>query len=281
VQTIRQLQRLRSAVAGLRKGGGRVALVPTMGALHAGHKALVEQAKALAAHVIVSIFVNPRQFGASEDLSRYPRQEAADSALLEAADASILWLPPVEEMYPPGYATNMSVAGLGDGLCGAARPGHFDGVATVVAKLFVQVQPDLAIFGEKDWQQLAIIRRMAIDLNFPLEVVGAPIVRDADGLALSSRNAYLSEDERRAALVLPHALADAARSIENGGNIGQALEIVRAKIGPAFNQIDYITLVDAATLAPLEALDCEARLLAAARIGTTRLIDNFSVRQKK
>ena len=282
MQTIRHLDRLKKIVNASRSEDKRIALVPTMGALHAGHMALVTQAQAIADDVIVSIFVNPIQFGPNEDLSCYPRQEAQDAALLAEAGVAGLWLPGVEVMYPQGFATSVSVARLGDGLCGAARPGHFDGVATVVAKLLTQVQPDIAVFGEKDWQQLAVIRRMALDLNLGVEIVGAPIVRDGDGLALSSRNAYLSTDERRAALALPRALQAAGAQIEAGARIDLALDHAKNMLLQAgFGSVDYVTLVDSASLEPLETLDREARMLAAARIGTTRLIDNFPVRSKK
>jgi pantoate--beta-alanine ligase len=281
VQTIRHLDPLKKMVNASRSAGKRIALVPTMGALHAGHMALVTKAKALADDVIVSIFVNPIQFGPNEDLSRYPRREAEDAALLADAGVTGLWLPDVEVMYPQGFATTISVAKLGDGLCGAARPGHFNGVATVVAKLLTQVQPDIAAFGEKDWQQLAVIRRMALDLNLGVEIVGAPIVRDGDGLALSSRNAYLSADERRAALALPRALQEAGAQIVAGARIGPVLEQAKAMLLQAgFASVDYVALVDAATLEPLQVLDKEGRMLAAARMGTTRLIDNFPVRSK-
>lgn len=276
MQIIRQLSALRERTKLIRAAGESIALVPTMGALHEGHMALVELAKLQADQVIVSIFVNPKQFGPNEDLARYPRPEGADAKLLAEAGVTVLWMPPVEEVYPEGFATNVSVARLGDGLCGAARPGHFDGVATVVAKLFNQVKPDVAIFGEKDWQQLAIIRRMARDLDIEVEIVGMPTRREADGLALSSRNVYLSAEERQAALALPDALRAAVAQIEAGADVAAALAEAEACIEAAgFRHVDYVSLVDAATLEPLEKLDREGRLLAAAYLGTTRLIDNF------
>lgn len=282
MQTIRHLDLLKNFVAAVRARGAAIALVPTMGALHAGHMALVTHAKSVADHVIVSIFVNPTQFGPNEDLDRYPRQEAADAARLIEAGVAALWLPDVATMYPDGYATNISVDGLGDRLCGAARPGHFDGVATVVAKLLNQVRPDIALFGEKDWQQLAIIRRMTEDLNLGVEIMGVPIVRDVDGLALSSRNAYLSWDERRAALALPHALGAAATAIEAGADVTATLDGITHTLHAAgFASVDYVVLVDSLSLAPLDRLNGSARILAAARIGTTRLIDNFPVGEKK
>ena len=281
MQIIRQLSALRERTRLIREGGKTIALVPTMGALHKGHMALVELAKRQADHVIVSLFVNPRQFGPNEDLAKYPRSEEADAARLAEAGVTVLWMPPVSEIYPEGFATSVLVAGLGDVLCGAARPGHFEGVATIVAKLFNQIRPDVAIFGEKDWQQLVIIRRMVRDLDMEVELVGMPILRDADGLALSSRNAYLSEAERRAALTLPQALQQAAAEIEGGADIAGALAAARERLLSAgFGSVDYVALVDAGSLEPLEALDREARLLGAARIGTTRLIDNFAVTPK-
>ena len=282
MQTIRSIDPLKVFVRQLCAQGDTVALVPTMGALHAGHMALVAQAKRIANHVIVSIFVNPIQFGPNEDLAHYPRQEAEDSALLAGAGVAALWLPDVATMYPDEFATTVSVAGLGDGLCGAARPGHFDGVATVVVKLLSQVNPDIALFGEKDWQQLAIIRRMAYDLNLDVEIAGAPIVRDGDGLALSSRNAYLSAEQRSAALALPQTLQKAVAELKAGAGVLATLAAAKeALLEAGFAAVDYVALVDAASLMPLERLAGEGRILAAARIGTTRLIDNFPVRMKK
>ncbi|HWH22699.1 MAG TPA: pantoate--beta-alanine ligase [Allosphingosinicella sp.] len=278
MQTIRDIHSLRKAVAELRKNGGKVALVPTMGALHAGHMALVAEAKARAEHVVVSIFVNPTQFGPNEDLGSYPRQEERDAELLAEAGCAILWLPEVGTMYSGDHSTSISVGGVSDGLDGAARPGHFAGVATVVAKLFNQVQPDIALFGEKDYQQLAMLRRMVRDLDIAVELVGVPTHRDADGLALSSRNAYLSTEERIAARALPRALGEAAQAILAGGAVNEALERARAILAEAgFSQVDYVVLCDAETLEPVAELARPARILAAARIGRTRLIDNLPV----
>ena len=278
MQLIRRVDALRAAVRTLRADGGRVALVPTMGALHAGHMSLVDEARRRGARVVASIFVNPTQFAPGEDLARYPRREAADARMLEEAGVAILWAPDAAEMYPPGHATAIHVGGPAGPLDGAARPGHFSGVATVVAKLFNQVRPDLALFGEKDWQQLAVVRRMAADLDFGIEIVGVPIARDDDGLALSSRNAYLDEGERLAARALPRALGEAAAAIRAGGDVAAALATARARLADAgFEAVDYVALHDAATLAPLDRPDAPARLLAAARIGRTRLIDNVPV----
>ena len=282
MQTVTQLDPLRSAVAALRADGA-VALVPTMGALHDGHLTLVREAAKRAAHVVVSIFVNPRQFGANEDLGKYPRQLAADAALLAAEGVSLLWAPEPAGMYPPGYATNVSVGGVSGGLCGAARPGHFDGVATVVCKLFNQIGPDLALFGEKDWQQLAVIRRMARDLDLTLPraeaIIGVPIVREADGLALSSRNAFLTPEQRQAAASLPQAMMAAVAAMRSGTPVQTALAaLIAALTGAGFNSVDYAELRDADTLALLtEPGGGSARLLVAARIGSTRLIDNMAV----
>jgi pantoate--beta-alanine ligase len=258
--------------------GGRLALVPTMGALHDGHMALVAEAKRRADRVVVSIFVNPTQFGPTEDLEAYPRPVDADIAKLSAAGVDFLWMPSVAEMYPTGFATRVAVAGLPDQLCGAARPGHFDGVTTVVSKLFGQIRPDCAIFGEKDWQQLAIIRRMVIDLEFGIDIVGVPTLRDHDGLAMSSRNAYLTVDERRAAARFPNALKAAVAALQDGQAVEPALENARASIlAGGFSSLDYVALVDPLSLLPKKNLLSPGRLIAAARIGKTRLIDNFAV----
>ena len=278
MQTIRDVEALRGAVAALRARGGRIGFVPTMGALHAGHLALVAEARARADHVIASIFVNPTQFGANEDLATYPRREAGDAAMLEQGGVAILWAPDVDTMYPDSPKATIKAGPVGDDLEGAARPGHFDGVATVVARLFDQVKPDVAVFGEKDYQQLAVIRHMVEAQALPIEIVGVPTQRDADGLALSSRNAYLSPDERLAARTLPRALGEAAQAIAAGGEVAEALKRARARLAAAgFDPVDYVALRDAATLEPLEALHRPARLLAAARIGRTRLIDNLPV----
>ena len=277
MQIFRDIPALRSAVAAL-KSDGRVALVPTMGALHDGHIALVEEARRHADHVVVSIFVNPRQFGPNEDLDAYPRREAKDAQMLQAAGVALLWAPPVEVMYPDGHATNISLSGVTEGLDGAARPGHFDGVATVVTKLFNQVQPNVALFGEKDYQQLAVVRRMVRDLDLPVEIVGVPTQRAEDGLALSSRNAYLSEDERHNALALPRALGEAARQMEKGAAVDAAIARAIAMLAAhGFDPVDYVSLCDAQTLEPMAVLDRPARLLGAARLGRTRLIDNIAV----
>jgi len=278
VQIIRDPAALNEALAALRGGGRTIAFVPTMGALHAGHMALVAEARRRADHVVASIFVNPTQFGANEDLDAYPRREAADAAMLDEEGCAILWAPDAATMYPDGPAATVTVGAIGDDLEGAARPGHFDGVATVVARLFDQVRPDIAVFGEKDYQQLAVIRQLVRHLKLPIEIIAVPTARDEDGLALSSRNAYLSEVERAAARALPRALGEAAQAIAQGGNVGEALEKAEARLEAAgFDPIDYVALRDAATLMPLTALDRPARLLAAARIGGSRLIDNLPV----
>jgi len=278
VQIIRDIAMLRRAVAALKQGGKSVALVPTMGALHDGHLSLVRMGKRVADHVVVSIFVNPTQFGPNEDFAAYPRDEARAAALLAQEGVGLLWAPDVAIMYPAGHSTHIEVAELGADYCGAARPGHFDGVATVVSKLFNQVHPDVAIFGEKDWQQLAIIRRMARDLDFALDILGAPIARDTDGLALSSRNAYLSSDQRAAAVAFPQTLQAAMKAIAGGADVAEALAKAEADIvAGGFDSVDYVALADAESLERLDVFRRPARLLAAARIGKTRLIDNYPV----
>ena len=277
MQIIRRAEELGAALAGL-KGAGRLALVPTMGALHAGHMALIDEARRRADRVAATIFVNPMQFGAGEDLDRYPRSEAEDAEQLKAHGCDLVWLPSVADIYPDGFATRVSVSGVSDRWEGEARPGHFDGVATVVAKLLLKVAPDVALFGEKDFQQLAVIRRMVGDLSIPVEIVGVPTVRDADGLALSSRNAYLSADERSRAVALPTALESARDAIRCGEPVDKALDAAKSALaGAGFARTDYFALVDADTLAPLDEPAGTMRLIAAAAIGTTRLIDNIAV----
>lgn len=276
--TVRTPAELRAAVRAWRAEGKRVALVPTMGALHAGHLALVTKALTLADVAVASIFVNPKQFGPGEDLDRYPRDEAGDALKLAGAGCSLLYAPDVATMYPPGFASFVRVSGLPDLLCGRVRPGHFDGVATVVAKLLSAAEADDAVFGEKDWQQLAIIRRMAADLDIGTAIHGCAIVRDDDGLALSSRNAYLSADERRRALALPRALLATREAILAGMPVAAALAAGERTIKAAgFVRLDYLDLVDGETLHSLGAAQPGARLMGAGVIGTTRLIDNIAL----
>ncbi|WP_022675313.1 pantoate--beta-alanine ligase [Novosphingobium sp. B-7] len=281
MQTIYRLDDLRAAVAASKTGEKTLALVPTMGALHEGHLTLVRRARDLADAVAVSIFVNPRQFAPGEDFDAYPRRLETDAALLAREGVDILWAPAPDEVYPQGFATTVSVAGLDEPLCGAARPGHFDGVATVVCKLFNQVQPDFALFGEKDWQQLAIIRRMARDLDLALPradaIIGVPTVREADGLALTSRNQYLTPAERSQAAALPRAIETAIASLRAGGDANAALETLRTTLlRGGFARVDYAELRDAETLDLLDALgNRPARVLVAAHLGKARLIDNW------
>jgi len=278
MQIIRRLSDLPAALLAWREAGQTIALVPTMGALHAGHLALIDAAKAEADRVVASIFVNPLQFGPTEDLDRYPRQQAEDAELLEQRGCDLLWMPTADQLYPPGFATTVSVSGVSERWDGAARPGHFAGVATVVAKLFTAVRPDLAFFGEKDFQQLAVIRRMETDLGLGIDVRGVATVRDADGLALSSRNAYLTADERSRALALPRSLEQARDAIVGGKRVDAVLDDAkRMLIEAGFGPIDYFALVDAATLEPLDSPAGEMRLIAAASMGATRLIDNIRV----
>jgi pantoate--beta-alanine ligase len=255
-----------------------IALVPTMGALHEGHLSLVREAKNHAQAIVVSIFVNPAQFGPNEDFEQYPRMLEEDIELLSEEGVDLVWAPTVMEMYPQGYATTVHVADVSEGLCGAARPGHFEGVATVVNKLLHQIMPDVALFGEKDYQQLCVIKRMVTDLNMDVEIIGVPTVREKDGLAMSSRNRYLSAAERKAAPELHRALQGAAKEIAEGGDIQAILGAAAQKILAAgFSKIDYLELREEDTLVPLARYGVPARLLVAAYLGETRLIDNVRV----
>ncbi len=276
---LRNVADLRAQVAVWRGAGQTVALVPTMGALHDGHLALVRRGRALADHVIASVFVNPTQFAPHEDFDRYPRDEAGDAAKLASAGCAALYAPTVRGMYPDGFATAISVGGPSEGLCGSFRPQMFGGVAIVVTKLFLQALPDVAVFGEKDYQQLMVIRRFTRDLDIPVRVEGLPTVREADGLALSSRNAYLSPDERARAPELNRALTAAAAALTAGAELDGVLTAVRGRIAEAgFGAIDYVELRDGETLAPITRVERPARLLAAAWLGKARLIDNVPVR---
>ncbi|SMH58520.1 pantoate--beta-alanine ligase [Azospirillum agricola] len=275
---LRTVADLRAQVAAWRAEGRTVALVPTMGALHDGHLALVRRARELADRVVASVFVNPTQFAPHEDFDRYPRDEAGDSAKLLSAGCDALYAPTARGMYPEGFATAISVGGPSEGLCGTFRPQMFGGVALVVTKLFLQALPDVAVFGEKDYQQLMVIRRFTRDLDIPVRVEGLPTVREADGLALSSRNAYLGADERARAPELNRALTAAAAALAGGADPDATLTRVRGRIAEAgFGDIDYVELRDAETLAPVTRVERPARLLAAAWLGKARLIDNVPV----
>jgi pantoate--beta-alanine ligase len=274
---VRTVSDLRRHVAAWRKAAESVALVPTMGALHEGHLSLVALAKNKADRVVVSIFVNPIQFGPHEDFGRYPRDEQGDVEKLGKAGADLVFAPDVDEMYPQGFSTQVKVGDLTEDLCGAARPNHFDGVATVVAKLLLQGAPDLAIFGEKDYQQLLVIKRLVRDLNIPVEIVGAPIVREADGLALSSRNVYLSAAERRTAPLLYRTISEVAADLAKGRGCDDAVVAARFKLDADGFRVDYVVVRDPDTLKPLSGPVKRARVLAAAYLGKTRLIDNVPV----
>jgi pantoate--beta-alanine ligase len=275
----RDLPSLRSACAALRSNGRRLGLVPTMGALHQGHLALLDAARAAGAGAVAaSIFVNPLQFNASDDLARYPRDEDGDLAKLRDAGCDLVWLPPVETMYPPGSASVIEVAGPSKGFEGDARPGHFRGVATVCAKLFLQTGADIAAFGEKDWQQLQVVRRMARDLDIPIHIEAVPTMREADGLALSSRNRFLNIAERTTAPMLYQIIKDVARAIIAGGAVAQVLAEGEARLIAAGFAPDYLALVAAETLEPLaQTTTAPMRLLAAVRLGSVRLLDNMGV----
>jgi pantoate--beta-alanine ligase len=273
----RTVASLRAQTAVWRDAKFRIALVPTMGALHEGHLALVRLARLRADRVIVSIFVNPTQFGPNEDFAAYPRQEGADLAKLGTAGADGVFVPSVDEIYPAGFATKVSVAGLTEGLDGVFRPGHFDGVATVVAKLLIQAAPDLALFGEKDYQQLQVIRRMARDLDLPVAIEGVPTIREGDGLAMSSRNAYLNPAERAIAPLLHQVLRDCLDQLQTGAAVADCLAAgVGRLLAAGFSSVDYLALCGAEDLQPLSEFDRPARLLVAARLGRARLIDNIA-----
>ncbi len=275
---VRSVAALREQVALWRKSGLRVAFVPTMGALHDGHLSLVKAGLVEADRVLVSIFVNPTQFGPNEDFAAYPRTEEADVAKLARAGAHAVYAPAVEEMYPAGASTTVHVAGVSEGLCGTFRPGHFDGVATVVSKLLNQAQPDVALFGEKDFQQLQVIRRLVRDLDLPVAIRGVATLREADGLAMSSRNAYLSPEERATAPVLHRVLSEAAARLRGGEDAEPVLKAgIAAILEAGFGSVDYLELRSAEDLASLERLDRPARLIVAARLGRARLIDNIPV----
>jgi pantoate--beta-alanine ligase len=278
METVRDPEALRARVRAWRASGETVGLVPTMGGIHDGHLALVRAARAASAHVVASLFVNPAQFGPAEDFAGYPRDEDRDAALIEAAGGELLYAPTVETMYPDGFQTTVSVAKVTKGLCGDHRPGHFDGVATVVTKLFAQCEPDAAWFGEKDYQQLTVIRRLTHDLGLAVAVHGVATVREADGLALSSRNAYLDARERAIAPILNRSLAALAEAVAGGAALAE--ETVRARealLDAGFASVDYVELRDAQTLAPIDAVTRPARVLAAARLDRARLIDNVAV----
>jgi len=277
---VRTVAELRAQVRAWRTAGETVALTPTMGALHDGHLSLVRLARTKADRVVASIFVNPAQFGPNEDFERYPRDEAGDARLLASAGCDLLYAPDVSQIYPPGYATKVSVSGVSEPLDGAARPGHFDGVATVVAKLLNQAQPDVAVFGEKDFQQLQLIRRLACDLDLPVEILGAPIARDTDGLALSSRNAYRRAAERPSAGMLNTGLADAATRLLAGDTVEKVEATGRAALERhGFQRVDYFEVRQADDLSPAgpPPYEGQVRIFAAAHLGKTRLIDNMAV----
>ena len=272
---VRTVAALRRAVDAWHGTGETVGLVPTMGALHRGHLALVARARELSGRVVASLFVNPTQFAPTEDLARYPRDETADAAKLAAAGCDLLYAPGIDEIYPPGFVTTVDPGAIAELLCGRFRPGHFKGVATVVTKLLLQARPDLACFGEKDYQQLQIIRRVVRDLDIAARIEPVPTVREPDGLALSSRNAYLSPAERAIAPHLHRILAHAAERVRAGAPPREAEAHATAALAAAgFTTVDYFAVCDAATLAPLARLDRPARILAAAWLGGTRLIDN-------
>ncbi len=270
---------LRGEIAALRSAGKTIAFVPTMGALHEGHLSLINSGRSHADVVVCSIFVNPTQFGEGEDLDAYPRTLEADLEALKRAECDLVFTPCVEEMYPANYSTRIVVGGVSEGLCGAERPGHFEGMATVVAKLLMMVQPDMAIFGEKDYQQLMVVRRMVNDLDMPIEIIGAPTQRAPDGLALSSRNEYLSTERRAIAPKLYEVLSDLARELSCGEEAAPLITKASGRLVDYGFEVEYVELRSAETLAPVVRAgnDGPTRLLAAVRLGATRLIDNIAV----
>jgi pantoate--beta-alanine ligase len=275
---VRSVAELRALVRGFRAKGETVALVPTMGALHDGHLALVKAGQSECTRVVATIFVNPTQFGPNEDFLSYPRDEASDLAKLRSVGADGAFLPSVEEMYPAGASTTVTVAGVSEGLCGTFRPGHFAGVATVVSKLLLQALPDVALFGEKDYQQLQVIKRMARDLDIPVRIVGVPTVREPDGLAMSSRNWYLTPEQRKLAPRLHQVLLALGQALTAGGPTEPLLSQGRAELEQTgFDPVQYLELRDADGLAPLTWAERPARLLVAAYLGKVRLIDNIPV----
>lgn len=277
LKIVRTIRDLRKITAGWRRAGESISLVPTMGALHPGHISLVEIAKKKADKAVVSIFINPTQFAPHEDLARYPRDEDGDLTKLRDADADLVWSPSVEEMYPTGFSTSVKAGSAAADLEGAFRPHHFDGVATVCCKLFNQVTPDVAIFGEKDYQQLAVLRQLVEDLNMPLKLIAAPTLREKDGLALSSRNAYLSKLERGIAPALYAAITDVAAKVAAGTPFSIATADAMASLEAAgFTKVDYVEIRDAQTLSPPISPRKPLRVLAAAWLGKTRLIDNIA-----
>ena len=275
---VRTIPELRSAVAAYRQQGKRIAFVPTMGALHAGHLSLIDFARKHADVVVSSIFVNPKHFGPNEDYNTYPRQEAEDSAKLESKQVEIAYIPDAKVMFPLGFSTRISVEKVKEGLCGASRPGFFDGVALVVAKLLLQVMPDVAIFGEKDYQQLLVITRLAKDLDIPVEIIGAPLIREQDGLAMSSRNVYLNTEERQLAPNIYKVLQSIAEKLHTSPEaVESACEWGKKELEGLGFKVDYLELRDAQNLEPMSKLDRKARLFAAAYLGKCRLIDNIAV----
>jgi pantoate--beta-alanine ligase len=272
----RTLEELRIGCATLRVARGALALVPTMGALHDGHRALVQAGVVSGAAMVTSIFVNPLQFGANEDLSRYPHDEPGDLAALEECGCNLVWLPEVATMYPPDGVTSIDMAGPAEQWEGAARPGHFRGVATVCAKLFGQVRPDRAYFGEKDWQQLQVVGRMVADLHLPLEVIGVPTVREADGLALSSRNRFLTAEERRIAPRLHATIVEISQLLGSGRAADPIIADAIRRLEATGFVLDYLALVDGCTMRAIATLQPGARLIVAARLGSVRLIDNIA-----